>query len=131
AWTGNQLDGQPANQVNPNSTVIVYFPLGTAVALPPKHALLACASATKASAVVVTCTYKGPLSPGLSGVAINLTATVPASWPVGTVFHTVTCGTAPAAQASAERVPAAACDLNTQPASTTTNNDAAVDIAIS
>lgn len=132
AWTGNQLDGAPANEVDPNSTVTIYLPLGTAVALPPKHALLACTSATKASAVVVTCTYKGPLSPGLSGVAINITATVPASWPVGTAFHSVACGAPPAAQATAEVVAAGStCDLSTQPAATPTNNDAAVDLAVS
>ncbi len=132
AWTGNQLDGEPANEVDPNSTVTVYLPVGTAVVLPPKHALLACASATKPSAVVVTCTYKGPLSPGLSGVAINLTVTVPASWPVGTVFHAVACGAPPASQAAAERVPAGpGCDLSTQPAGTPTNNDAAADLTVS
>jgi len=130
AWAANQLDVQPANQVNPGSTVVLYLPVGTTVALPPKHALLTCVSAVKATAVVVTCTNKGPLSPGLSGVAFNVTVTVPASWPVGTAFHTVACAVPPAAQAGAERIPAAACDLTTQPAATPTNNDAALDLPV-
>jgi hypothetical protein len=130
-WAANQLDGQPANQVNPGTTVSLYLPVGTAVSLPPKHALLACTSAAKTTAVVVTCTYKGPLSPALSAVAINVTVTIPANWPVGSTFHLVACGAPPAGQASAERVPAATCDLGSDPGSTSTNNDAALDLVVS
>ena len=131
AWAANELDGQPANEVDPGATVKLYLPSGTTVALPPKHALLSCVSATQSGAVVVTCTNKGPLSPGVSGVAFNVGVTVPASWPTGTPFHTVACGAPPAAQASAERVPAGHCGLGTVPAGTATNNDAALDVPIS
>lgn len=129
-WAGNQLDGQPANQINPGATVTLYLPPGTTVTPPPKHALLSCAVGTQVSAVLVTCTNKGPLSPGLSGVAFTIGVTVPAGWPTGTVFPAVACGAPPAAQASAERVPAAACGLATDPAATPTNNDAGLAIPV-
>jgi hypothetical protein len=64
-------------------------------------------------------------------VAFNVTATIPASWPAGTTFHTVACAVPPSAQAGLERVAAGTCGLNTVAASTSTNNDAALDLPVS
>jgi hypothetical protein len=129
AWAGNQTDGQTATQVNPGSTLTLYLPSGTGLGALPVHALFSCTSGQITGAVKVTCRFIGPLSPGLSGPALDITATIAPSWPAGSPFAVVACAVPPAGQAAAERIPAQQCGSTTDPAATATNNDARIAIA--
>jgi hypothetical protein len=132
AWAANSPDGQPANQVNPGTRVTVYLPAGTAVtSLPPRHALLTCATARRPGATEVACTYTGPLSPGLSAIAIDITVAIPTARPPTAEFRSVACLTPPAGQQSAERnPPGGSCNLTTDAAASPSNNDAGIAITV-
>jgi hypothetical protein len=110
----------PAPNVSPpNSQVKVWLPAGTTVAtVPAKHALITCDGGKVAgSAIVVTCTLRGPIAPTLSSPAIDLTLG-------STPSRAVTC-VLPPAGARAETVPAgASCGPATEATSTATDNDA-------
>lgn len=128
AWASDNVGSGDTNASPQKVTVKVFLPAGTTVLHgPPKHVLISCDSG-KASgvAVVVTCTLGGPVAPHLSSPAIDLTVAVPRSWPVSKAFPAVAC-VAPPAGGAAETVPASAgCGLNTDPATTGTDNDASI-----
>jgi hypothetical protein len=130
AWAANQTDGQLATTILVGSTVTVYLPAGTGLGPLPSHALYKCSAGTGSGPVIVSCRYLGPLVAGLSGPALDIPATIPASWAAGTPFKVVICAAVPSGQPGTERIPAgSACGFTTNPSATTTNNDAGVSIA--
>lgn len=120
AWAGN-AGTRVANQAPPGSTVVLYLPTGSRVlAVPFRHFLLTC---TTGAGPRVTCQYRGPLSPGLAAVAIDVTVALPTGWPAGKPYRPVVCA-APPAGAAAETVPGGPCGAGTDAARTAGDNDA-------
>jgi hypothetical protein len=107
-------------------TLTVVLPKSTQPALPAGHALRSCVKSTSSAGYpTVTCTGKGPLSPGVTSFATDIT--VPASWPLGTAF-TALVFVKPAAGQGAETIPlgVAPTTPTTDAGQTATDNDASL-----
>ena len=114
----------------PGWRLTVILPTSTQPAVPAKNALRSCAKGTTSAGYpIVTCTGKGPLSPGVASIAMDVALTVPAAasgqvqavafvTPATQGPETVPAGVAPTA-------PTVDADL------TPTNNDASTRLAIS
>jgi SdrD B-like protein len=112
--------GNPATNASPEkSQVKIWLPAGTTVVtVPAKHVLISCdAGKVAGSAVVVTCTLGGPVAPTISSPAIDLTLG-------STPSRVVVCVTPPAGSPAEIVPPGSTCNLSTDAATTTTDNDA-------
>lgn len=123
AWLHNEDLAQTGNQANPGATVTLLFPKGSALTVPPNHSLLQCAIDTSgADAERARCTLRGPLSPYAGSLAVDVTTTIPAAWPLNTTYKVVACA-APAAGQTESIGPGASCLLTTDVFNSPTNND--------
>ena len=114
----------------PGWKLTLVLPQGSKPAAPAKHALRNCVTGTNAAGYrTVTCTGKGPLSPGVASFAIDVALVAPST--SGAQLTAIAIVT-PAAGQGTETV--AAGPLPTQPsvnaAATATNNDASVAVPI-
>jgi hypothetical protein len=79
AWRAVAFNDGPAT-VGPGWTLTVILPKATAPVTPSANALLSCTKGTTSSGYpYVRCTGKGPLSPGVSSLAVDVNATTPAT----------------------------------------------------
>lgn len=131
-WALDAPNGAAADEIKPGAAVTLFFPRGTVItALPVAHPLLRCGAATLVDSVRATCAYRGPLSPGLSGPAIDVSVVIPATVPHNGFFRTVACLVPPAGQPGTDRLPAVpGCGLATTASVTTTDNDAVLMIRV-
>lgn len=129
AWVSNAIPGGAGNASPGGVTVKVYLPAGLRVtSVPPKHNLITCddgAPDPGGSAVVVTCVLGGPVAPDLSSPAIDITASVPATF-TGTPLRAVACAAPPgtASPLVAKDPGSGSCGLTTNPDRTATADDA-------
>jgi hypothetical protein len=82
AWRAVAFNTGPATAVA-GWTLTVLLPQGTAPVAPAANAVVKCTTGTSAGFPMVRCTGKGPLSPGVSSVAVDVDATVPVGSPPG------------------------------------------------
>ncbi|MCU7730868.1 hypothetical protein ODJ79_44750 [Actinoplanes sp. KI2] len=126
AWVSDSGAGA-VNQAPPGATVVLYLPPGSRIlSVPDRHILLDCITQPGPQ---VSCRYRGPLSPGLAAIAVDVTAVVPDTWPAGVPYRPVLCAIAPPA-AVAETLPAAACGPGTVAAGTASDNDADLNLVV-
>jgi hypothetical protein len=110
----------------------VILPMNTSPVVPAGNALRSCAKGkTSAGYPFVRCTGKGPLSPGVSSIAVDVSATAPGSTKPGTNLSAVAYVTPPSGQGP-ETVP-----LGTPPTNpgvdttkTSTDNDSSAAVAV-
>lgn len=125
-------------QVNAGWTVRTYFPAGTGLLDWPgrittsgnSNPIVGCtATASAGAAPLVTCAGRGPIPASVASVAMDLTVSVPTTWPSGTPFRAVSC-VAPAQGQAGETVPGGTCSASTDPRATATDNDTDTSVSI-
>lgn len=115
----------------PGWKLTMILPKSSNPVVPRANALRSCAKTTNAAGYpVVTCTGKGPNSPGVASVATDVVLTEPSGTAGGTL-RAVAFVTPPATQGS-ETIPAgiAPTSPSTDTAQTATNNDASVAVPV-
>jgi hypothetical protein len=128
-WRASVFNDGPATGLNGWKLTLI-LPKGLATTVPTTDAVRKCSKATTAQGFPsVTCTGKGPLSPGVRSFAIDVTTTAPSTSGTLTALAYVT----PASGQGAETNP-----LGTPPTSpaqdasaTATDNDASASITVS
>jgi hypothetical protein len=113
-------------------TLSVLFPKGSAPKVPAANATRTCSKATLDAGVIrVTCTGKGPLSPALTSIAVDIAAKIPAAAKAGPTWQ-VLAYVAPASGQPAETTPLGTAPTSpTAGASTTpTDNDSSAALTI-
>jgi hypothetical protein len=131
SWRAIAFNTGPAT-VAPGWTLTVILPMNTSPVVPAGNALRSCAKGkTSAGYPFVRCTGKGPLSPGVSSIAVDVSATAPGSTKPGTNLSAVAYVTPPSGQGP-ETVP-----LGTPPTNpgvdttkTSTDNDSSAAVAV-
>jgi SdrD B-like domain len=130
-WRLSAFNAGPAVG-NVGWTLTLVLPLDSAPAVPSNNALRKCAKGTTSAGYpFVRCTGKGPLSPGVTSIAIDVVGRIPAATPAGSEVD-VTAYVQPAPGQGAETNPLGPAPVtpSVDTAGTATNNDAsaAVDI---
>jgi hypothetical protein len=128
-WRASVFNDGPATGLNGWKLTLI-LPKGFTISVPATDAVRTCAKATTSQGFPsVTCTGKGPLSPGVRSFAIDVSTTAPSTAGTQEALAYVT----PAITQGAETNP-----LGTPPASpstdattTATDNDASASIAVS
>jgi SdrD B-like domain len=113
-------------------TLTILFPKGSAPAIPTKNALRTCTKGTLASGVInITCTGKGPLSPAVTSLAVDISAKIPTTAKPGSTWQMLAF-VAPAAGQSAEVNALGIPPINpaTNASTTSTDNDASGSVSI-
>ena len=111
----------------PGWKLTLVLPTATQPVVPAKSALRSCAKGTTSAGYpTITCTGKGPLSPGVASIAMDVALTVPP----GTSLLQAVAFVAPAAGQVAETVPAATAPAtpSVDTGQSATDNDASVQI---
>lgn len=130
-WRLSAFNVGPATGV-PGWTLTLLLPMSSAPTVPTNNALRTCVKGTSSAGYpFVRCTGKGPLSPGVTSIAVDVAALIPAATPPGGQFGVATY-VGPATNQGAETNP-----LGTPPvsptfdaASTVTDNDYSATINI-
>jgi hypothetical protein len=126
-WRASVFNDGPATGL-PGWKVTLVLPQGFKAAAPAANAVRSCVKGTTSQGFPsVTCTGKGPLSPGVRSFAIDVSTTAPASTGVQRALAYVT----PAASQGAETKPLGSAPTSPQDAdSTATDNDASASVAV-
>lgn len=130
-WRLSAFNAGPAVG-NPGWTLTLVLPLASAPAVPTNNALRTCVKGTTSAGYpFVRCTGKGPLSPGVTSIAVDVVGRIPAATPAGSEVD-VTAYVAPAPGQGPETNP-----LGTPPvtptvdtAGTATDNDASATLDV-
>lgn len=128
-WRMSAANSGPGSHVA-GWTLTILLPKNSSPTVPVANAMRSCKKATSSTGFpLVRCTGKGPLSPGVASVAVDVAMRVPSGVSAGTVLP-VLAYVAPAAGQPAETVPlgAAPTQPSTNATNTATNNDASAAI---
>jgi hypothetical protein len=129
AWRAVAFNTGPAT-VGPGWTLTAILPKATAPVAPSANALLSCSNGTTSAGYpYVRCTGKGPLSPGVSSLAVDVNATVPADAAPGSALTALAYVAPPAGQGSETNPLGTAPDRpDIDVTQTSTDNDASATI---
>jgi hypothetical protein len=129
AWRAVAFNDGPAT-VGPGWTLTAILPMSSAPVVPAANAIVSCAKGTTSAGYpYVRCTGKGPLSPGVSSVAVDVNATTPATAPPGSALTALAYVAPPSGQGpETNPLGVAATDPNVDVARTPTDNDASATI---
>jgi hypothetical protein len=127
-WRASAFNDGPATGLD-GWKLTVILPKGFTATAPPANAVRTCAKKSVQGFVQITCTGKGPLSPGVRSFAVDITTTAGSATGIQRALAFVT----PASGQGPERVPLGSPpnNPNGDAGSTATDNDASASVSVS